>query len=74
MSYASWTDRDWNRLTDLCRQDGLALKPEGIRAIAWRHMKHGADGGGNKDGLVGTVVALNVDKVQEERRATHVEA
>jgi hypothetical protein len=68
MSYASWTDKEWERLTTLCRQDGITLKADAIREAAWRYMQKGADGGGNRHGIVGTVIALNVDKVQEERR------
>lgn len=67
MSYASWTDKDWNNLVKLCRLDGINLPDEEIREIAWDYMRLGADGGGNRWGVKGTMVALNVDKVQKER-------
>lgn len=69
MSYASWTDKDWRRLAELCRKDGIVMSDDAIREAAWGYMHKGADGGGNRHGVVGTVIALNVDRVQEERHA-----
>jgi hypothetical protein len=64
--YQDWTDREWRELIERCRADGVGLSEQEIRDAAWGYMRHGAAGGGNKHGLRGTVVALNVDKVGSE--------
>jgi hypothetical protein len=65
--YAEWTDREWNELIARCRAEGVGLNEKEIRDAAWGYMHHGADGGGNKYGVRGTVVALNVDKISTGR-------
>jgi hypothetical protein len=39
------------------------LKDDEIKQIAWSYMHHGADGGGNQHGLVGTMIASCVDAI-----------
>lgn len=64
MRYADWTDREWSELISLVRSEApIGLSDEDIRHAAWGYMHNGADGGGNRYGLEGTVVALCVDKV-----------
>lgn len=63
MRYSNWTDKNWQSLISRCRADGVTLTDEEIREAAFGYMTHGADGGGNRYGILGTVVALNVDKV-----------
>lgn len=71
MAYADWTDETWAKLIAWVRSE--APMPEGaddstIRAAAWNYMQHGADGGGNKWMLWGTLVAMGVDKINREER------
>ncbi len=66
MAYANWTDNEWDALIRMVRSE--APLPEGfddstIRAAAWNYMRAGADGGGNRWGIWGTLVAMCVDKV-----------
>lgn len=68
--YASWRDAEWRELVSRCRADGLNLSEDEIRQAAMGYMTHGSDGGGNRFGLTGTVVAFNVDAVQRERSSS----
>lgn len=69
MSYANWTDKEWSRLTDLVRQDGLALSPEALHNAAEAHMHKGAAWRlAPVDAHTAAVVARNVGRVQCERR------
>lgn len=61
--YAQWTDEHWQQLVKMARLEGVSLTKEQIREAAWGYMHSGADGGGNRFGLQGTVVALCVDRV-----------
>lgn len=63
MRYSDWTDAEWRELIRRCHADGVTLSDSEIREAAFGYMKNGSDGGGNRFGIVGTVVALNVDKV-----------
>lgn len=69
MIWRWWEPKHWDRLAELCRQDGLALTDKELRDAAEGYMERGADGGGNRFGIVGTVVALNVDRVTKEARS-----
>lgn len=63
MKYSDWTDQEWERLLKMVRRDGVRLKEKEIREAAWSYMHAGADGGGNRFGLEGTIVALCVDAI-----------
>lgn len=63
MAYSDWTDREWQTLLMLVREVPVQLSDEEIRKAAWSYMQHGADGGGNKLGIVGTHIAMCVDRV-----------
>jgi hypothetical protein len=67
MGYSTWRDEDWAELLSMCRRDGISLNEDEIREAAFGYMHLGSDGGGNRWGLLGTAVALNVDKLQRER-------
>lgn len=67
--YESWREQDWLDLVHRCREDGVLVPTQHILRAATSYMERGADGGGNDLGLVGTIVALNVDKVQQERQS-----
>ncbi len=67
MAYSDWTDREWDRLIDLVHQAApTGLSDAEIREAAWGYMQKGPDGGGNRFGVTGTMVAVYVDKVNRE--------
>lgn len=70
MPWPWWEQVHTERLVALCREDDIDLDPSVIVDTARAYMDCGADGGGNDRGLVGTVIALNVDRVA---RAHHQE-
>lgn len=59
-----WTDEHWGRLVALCREDCIELSEDEIREAAEGYMDRGPDGGGNQWGVVGTVIALHVDRLR----------
>jgi hypothetical protein len=64
MRHSEWTDREWEHLIQLVRRTApVSLSNEEIREAAWSYMHVGADGGGNRFGIEGTVVTLCVDKI-----------
>jgi hypothetical protein len=68
MSYATWTDADWERLLKRVRSTApTPLSAGEIRQAAYNYMHGGADGGGNKWGLIGTHIAMCVDEIESER-------
>lgn len=64
---SKWTEHEWGRLCRACWADGLRGTEEQIREVAESYARHGSEGGGNQHGLAGTVVALNVDRIDRTR-------
>lgn len=62
-----WTDDETETLIALCREDGIEASAGLIVDAAENYMSHGTDGGGNQWGIVGTVIALNVDRIARAR-------
>jgi hypothetical protein len=63
MKYSDWTDEEWNQLIKAARREPIKLTDAQIREAAWGYMHSGADDGGNRFGLEGTIVALCVDAI-----------
>lgn len=60
--------QEWHYLDviAMCREDGIEpdqMSDDDIREAADGYLKCGPDGGGNQWGLMGTFVAMKVDKV-----------
>lgn len=53
----------WLDLIALCREDGIELPESEIRAAAVDYLERGPDGGGNRWGVAGTLIALHTDQL-----------
>lgn len=67
MAWSDWTDEEWKTLYAMCREDGIEMPESEIREAAENFMRVGSEGGGNRWGIIGTVIALNTERVEKAR-------
>ncbi len=63
------SERAFLDLIAVCREHGVELPESEIRAAALNYLERGPDGGGNRWGIAGVLVALHTDRIwQREAR------
>lgn len=59
------SERAWLDLIAVCREHGVELPETEIRAAAINYLQRDPDGGCNRWGLAGVLIALHTDRLRQ---------
>lgn len=72
MTWKGWTEKDWDILIETCRELFAQWEVQGmddaeIRKAGESYMERGADGGGNRWGILGKIVANEMERIDRRK-------